>query len=284
MKLKLNYFARKKIFVGGLIGFIMIPSCERQEQQRVSSENTQLLVRTQSVNHHDEILPVQDTLVRPVLYSQTVSLKSLPVQDKIKKFVDLMLPAILVAKYNLEKKRQFVVELMQKDSITLTDSLKLNKLLVDFKSESLRELEQKLHTHPISIVLAQAALESGWGTSHLFLNANNIFGVCSFNSSEPRVKYEQDGKTIYYREYTDLSLAVEDYFKTIARSRAYREFRKHREQNDDPFQLIPYLHRYSELGSTYTNRLSFMIRKYELDRFDKYQIDPRYLWKGRILT
>ena len=61
----------------------------------------------------------------------------------------------------------------------------------------------RLKTHPTSIVLAQAAIESGWGSSRFYKEANNVFGVWSYSENEPRIKAMEDreGKSVYVKKY-----------------------------------------------------------------------------------
>ncbi len=74
-----------------------------------------------------------------------------------------------------------------------------------------------MKTHPVSIVLAQAAIESAWGESRFFKKGNNIFGMWSYNRKEPRMRAREtrNGKPVYLKKYRSLSDAIDDYFVTM---------------------------------------------------------------------
>ena len=227
-----------------------------------------------------DIKPLDSNLITPYDYKHIVSLKDLKVKEKKKKFIDLLLPSILIAKKRIEFKQNKLAKLMEKDSsrISKSDKTFLNDLLKKYKSKSLEELYAKLNTHPNSIVLAQSAIESGWGTSRFFVEANNTFGVWSFNKSDLRIKSSssRQGKDIFLKKYSSLSESIEDYFLTLARG-PYKEFRSHRETSNNPLELINYLYKYSETGEEYVRKLRVIIKKNNLDKYDQYTIDPEYL-------
>jgi Bax protein len=142
-----------------------------------------------------------------------------------------------------------------------------------------KEVEAKLVSLPNSIVLAQAAVETGWGQSRFFVEARNIFGIWSYDENESRVVAgrTRSKKRIYVRSYLDLSGSVEDYFETLGRSPAYRSLRKACRQTNDPFQLVSHLKFYSERRSAYTRQLKAIIMQNNLTQYDHYRIHPSYL-------
>jgi len=135
-----------------------------------------------------------------------------------------------------------------------------------------------MKTHPVSIVLAQAAIESGWGESRFFKEGNNIFGMWSVNKNEPRIRAKEtrNGKAVYLKKYNSLSDAIDDYFVTIGRG-AYKSFRKQRDITKDPLKLVQYLINYCELREQYTKKLRKFIIANNLEDFDDFQIDKIYL-------
>ncbi|MDD2556782.1 MAG: glucosaminidase domain-containing protein [Desulfuromonas sp.] len=144
------------------------------------------------------------------------------------------------------------------------------KLKLEYKVDTDPELLQALKPHPPSVALAQAAMESAWGTSRFFVEANNVFGVWSFNSHEARIAAgEKRGeKTIWVRKYDSLEASVRDYYRLLGRSAAFKEFRQLRMRSDDPHELVKKLHRYSEKSHAYGEELSAVIKYNEFTRFD----------------
>ncbi len=135
------------------------------------------------------------------------------------------------------------------------------------------ELLMAIKPHPRSIAVAQAAMESAWATSRFFYEANNIFGVWSFSKNEPRIAAgKKRGKTtIWLKKYATIEEAVRNYYMTLARSDAYREFRELKMKTDDPYELVKKLERYSEIGEKYTKELSAMIKYNKFYIYDKNQ-------------
>ena len=206
--------------------------------------------------------------------------------------------AILKVKSALDAEYQTVYDLSLKSTLTPEEHARLDKLKKKYHFESTDALLQRLKTHPVSIVIAQAALETGWGSSRFYREANNIFGVWSFNKNEPRIAagVQREGqKTIYVKKYPNLEASIAGYFRMISRGRAYKAFRKARLESDNPFELIPYLDHYSELRHEYVKRLYYVIKSnkfYELDN-PVYQppgwsnikaADPKYLLAPKELN
>lgn len=135
-----------------------------------------------------------------------------------------------------------------------------------YKARSDEELLQALKPHPQSIVLAQAVLESSWGTSRLFYEANNIFGMKSHHSNEPRIA--TNGKKVWFKKFETLEDSVRAYYKIIAKRDEYKEFREARFLLDDPFEMIQKLNTYAEIGSKYPQELARLMRHNKLRKYD----------------
>lgn len=131
-----------------------------------------------------------------------------------------------------------------------------------YKVRTDKELLMALKPHPKSIAIAQAAMESAWGESRFFKEANNLYGVWSFSKKEPRIAASQQrgDETIWLKQYKSIEESVRDYYITLGRSSAFREFRKLKMKTDDPYKLVEKLDRYSEIGEKYAEDLSGIIR------------------------
>ena len=224
-----------------------------------------------------EISVIQEVqaLVKPYSYHQAINLSDLSVAAKKQAFINLMLPSILIAKHQIAEQRSRAEDIIKnKGNLSPEEGKYLSDLKKTYRCKKDRDLLIKLQTHPTSIVLAQAAIESGWGTSRFYLEANNVFGIWSYNSKEPRVKASEgrDGQDIYVKKFDSLSEAMLGYFKVIARG-PYARFRAMRETSSKVSDLIPYLNSYSELGDEYISRLANLIQFNNLERFDAYQLE-----------
>lgn len=149
----------------------------------------------------------------------------------------------------------------------------LESLKKEYKAKDNLELLMALKPHPKSITLAQAAIESAWGESRFFMEANNLFGVWSYNKNEPRIAASslRGEKTIWLKKYPTVKAAIKDYYKTLSRSWAFKEFRElnYKKANQNPYLLVEKLQKYSEKGVIYTRKLSAMISYNKFIRFDE---------------
>ncbi len=221
-----------------------------------------------------DIEDIKSRQVKPVAYTHVINLAKLDVKTKKKKFFNMMLPAILISKAQQDKKYQKVSRLNKAESINQQDEKWLADLRKRYRADNNHELMVRMHTHPSSIVLAQSAIETGWGTSRFFVKAMNAFGVWSYNKNEPRVKASEtrNGKAIYVKKYASLNETIDDYFVTLGRG-PYKKFRQQRLKNTNPLKLIQFLDQYSEIREKYVKRLRSVIKYNKLQRFDKYVLE-----------
>lgn len=157
-----------------------------------------------------------------------------------------------------------------------TNQDKINSMKKIYRAKSDQELLMAIKPHPLSVTLAQAAMESSWGTSRFFKEANNLFGVWSFNKKEPRIAAgdQRGDKTIWLKKYASVEDSVADYYKNLGRNSAYREFRDEKMLSNNPYILVTKLNRYSEKGAKYGKELTSMMSfnnflQYDNQFFDK---------------
>lgn len=270
MKRPVFYLA---IFLAGMFAFLSIVN--RRDRTRVYSLATEI-VRVDSL---DQIVPLENEFVKPILYTNVRGLGKLPTSSAKKKFIAAVLPAILIAKSQIENTRRRILLLSEKTNWHPDDSALYSQVKTRYKAKDINDLMNRMATLPTSIVLSQAAVESGWGQSRFFLEGNNLFGVWSFNADESRMPSlrGRKNKTIYLRTYPDIAQSVVHYFEILGSANAYQMLRNERLVRTDPFELIPHLINYSERKRSYTHQLKAVILQNELTRYDQYQIDPAYL-------
>jgi Bax protein len=234
-----------------------------------SSNDRDIVYR--DIDTPDDIVDINSRIVQPIAYTNVMSLSDLDVEIRKQKFIDIMLPAILISKSKLRAKRERATELLKEEELSTGDNIWLDKLKNTYRTEDPDKLLLRLNDHPTSIVLAQAAIETGWGTSRFFREANNVFGVWSYDKNEPRIRASEtrDGKAVYLKKYRSLIEAVDDYFITIGRG-PYTSFRKHRAINSDVKNLVNHLDTYSEISDEYVKRLHSMIDTNKLQKYDDY--------------
>jgi Bax protein len=195
----------------------------------------------------EEIVVKKEVVIKPQM---SVSVKK-------KRFKDTLVP-IATEVYNKLELQYLAIK------------LDIDNLKKYYNAKTDQKLLYALKPHPISILLAQAAAESAWLTSRFTKDANNIFGVWSFNKNEPRIAASgmRGDKTIYLKKYKTLKEAVEDYYKNLGKTWAYSEFRKQRTLTNNPYILSDYLTSYSEKKVVYTELLKSMIKYNKFDIYD----------------
>ncbi len=245
----------------------------------ITKNQPALGIQYRRLTNPEELLkePFNCSAIKPVVYEKVSSLSSLPLKRRKEAFIRIMLPSVLIAQREITKERQKV--------LTLKDKLKkgfelsneeytfLGRLFNRYRTSSMDVLLRRLNTHPVSIILAQAALESGWGTSRFFVEGNNVFGIWTFRKGSGIKAVSSEARVATYPTLLD---AVRDYLFNINVGWAYKGFRIKRANSEEPLVLINYLENYSELRSEYVNRLNQIIRRNHLERFDSCSLDPRY--------
>ena len=262
---------KQLLFLIVIISLFLTVSC------RVNcGENVKVIQKP--ITTPNDIIPITDSVVIPYVYTSAVSLKSLPVDEKKQKFFDMMLPAIMVAKEEIDIDYRRVVKISNELKITYSDSLFIDTLMKKYKSQSIDELKNRLITFPVSIVLAQAAIESAWGTSRFFIEADNPFGLWSFDPNEERIPAAstRDGKTIYLRKFANLEQAIDAYLTTLATG-PFQDFRQAKLETQNPYELVKHLIDYSERREAYVEEVSSVMRVNDLTKYDSYYIDPQYI-------
>jgi len=143
------------------------------------------------------------------------------------------------------------------------------------KRGDVKELLKRVDIMPTSMALAQAAEESGWGTSRFSREGNAIFGQWTFSDAEGLVPLKrQAGRTHKVRAFRNLLDSVRSYARNLNTHRAYRKLRTIREQmrRDGTAvrgrRLIETLTSYSERGVDYVKGLRAIISDNNLDRLD----------------
>ena len=269
----LQVFHLKKIKKDTFVS--LLPS--KKTQQSIESEIKKVtisLIKISPKNCND-VVKIDTPLVKPILYTKSVKLDEVSIAQKKRTFIDMMLPSILIAKHHLLEDKRHLLVLLKKDNLSVVDRLWLTKKRQLFKAKSNDELYEKMEIHPTSIIIAQAIIESGWGTSSFFKKANNVFGVWSFNVNDQRIpaSEKRGKKTVYLKKYGSVEESISDYLLTLSTKDAYKEFREKRLETQDPFELIRYLGNYSELRDEYIENLKNTIRKNKLIAYDSYRLD-----------
>jgi Bax protein len=217
----------------------------------------------------------------PVKYNGTLDFDTVPEGIRKSVFINYILPAIVIERdhlLDLLRHTEFIESRMiNKRSLRHDDILFFKEMMQKYDANSIKDLKLRLYPHPASLVLAQAALESGWGTSHVFSRANNPFGIMSFSSDEQRKRFlnPEQQTEVYLRSYNDVNQSVEHYYFFTAKLSSYEKFRKKRWERGSSASLVKFLKSYHETNE-YTTLIESIIKKNDLEKYDNVAIGKDY--------
>lgn len=214
------------------------------------------------------------------------STKNVSVSEKKENFFAMMLPFIQQANQQVKAQRKFIEELKSSlakgQSLSPQQQTQLDPLLKTYRvtasssEQQINDLLIKVNTIPASLVLAQSANESAWGTSRFARVANNYFGQWCFSSGCGIVPAKRNaGAKHEVAKFSSALGSVQSYIKNLNRHARYQKLRTLRSQavnNNQTYSgidLAPGLLGYSERGEEYVKEISAMIRYNKLTRFDK---------------
>ena len=203
------------------------------------------------------------------------------VKEKKKTFIAYMLASICNANKEIYAERAEVQKLalsMQKNKeLSSSAQVKLEKYSDYYKikdahspQEQLDLLDIKIGTAPTSFILAQAILESGWGSSRFARDYNNYFGLHCF---EDGCGVKASGANVYLETFVNATQSVLGYYYRLNTGSTFKDFRETRQKvnhsNLPSVELLNTLESYSELeGSEYKARLESVIRHNKLNQYD----------------
>lgn len=212
------------------------------------------------------------------------------VNAKKQDFFDFILPMIREANQQVLRERASIVAIATKldtgkslataERQTLSEALKRYRVTDGvIASHHIDELLRRMDVVPASLILAQAANESAWGTSRFARDAYNFFGIWCFEPGCGIAPAARDaGKVHEVKRFDRVDDGVAYYLHTINTHPAYATLRQIRAdlraENErlSGIALAGGLERYSERGQEYIREIRSMISYNELSR---YNIDYR---------
>jgi Bax protein len=238
----------------------------------------------------DYAWPPQDTVPPYAVQNLPYGLDTLDRDEKKTIFYRALLPIVLAENSRIWNERVF---LLQQFGLGTVDPLsdagreiariaERYRVDGDLNDPATRDtLLRRVDVVPVTLVLAQAAKESGWGTSRFALESNNLFGIWTWDEDEGSVPLNRPGDATHMvRVYPDIETSVRAYLHNINIGFAYTDFRDMRADMRaagkplDPFQLAGALDRYSAAGDIYVNDIRTMLHSDELDKLSTLTLDP----------
>ena len=220
--------------------------------------------------------------VKPIYFTQFPKDLDEIKDTKLKKetFIKIVLPLVVAENDKILddklKLKRITSKKMTSDKEKSWLRLKLREYKV--KNSDMTELNKRMDIIPVSIALAQAAKESGWGTSRFALEGNAIFGQWTWTGQgiEPLNKGKNEGHKIL--RFPILRASVKAYKNNLNTHRGYSEFRekrysiRKRNKSIKGLDLTDTLDRYAQTGKEYTDILEQIIKQNDLSDFEKVQL------------
>jgi len=220
--------------------------------------------------------------VKPIYFTQFPKDLDEIKDTKLKKdtFIKIVLPLVVAENEKILddkiKLKRITSKKMTSDKEKSWLRLKLREYKV--KNSDITELNKRMDIIPVSIALAQAAKESGWGTSRLALEGNAIFGQWTWTGQgiEPLNKGKHEGHKIL--RFPILRASVKAYKNNLNTHKGYSEFRekrhsiRKRNKTIKGLDLTNTLDRYAQTGKEYTEILEQIIKQNDLSDFESVQL------------
>ena len=210
--------------------------------------------------------------------------------DRKAVFFKTILPLVLEGNKHILRDRKRLlrirVEKATAGTVSVVDRLWLLALSdsYDVDPENVSEMLRRVDIIPPSIALAQAAEESGWGTSRFAIEGNALFGQYTFETKYSLAPlYRDKGKDHNIRAFPSLLDAVRSYAHNLNTHKAYRKFRTMRENlrrrgyEVTGDKLVGGLTSYSERGHKYVQTIRLIMNSNRLKNLDKAKVQKDFI-------
>ena len=228
--------------------------------------------------------------VRKTKLVKPVSLTLLPNEIKkienVKKrknlFIQIILPLVIKENQNirLDRKKLFSILNKSKNSRAQKNWLESKFKQYGVVNKDLLTLKMRMDEIPVSMAIAQAAKETGWGTSRFALEGNALFGQWTWSGEGLKPIDAGNNTTHKVMKFKVLQASVKAYQRNLNTHSSYKNFRSARaELRDagkelDSILLSEYLDKYAETGKEYVKILQKIIRQNNLKDFDDARLLP----------
>ena len=226
----------------------------------------------------------KNKLVKPIsidiLPSEIKSIESTKKRKEL--FIQIVLPLILEENKKIKIERKTLFSILNKNSNSQEER---NWLRSKFKqygvvNRDLTTLKIRMDEIPVSLAIAQAAKETGWGTSRFAQQGNALFGQWTYDGNGIKPAGSDIGDTHKVMKFKILRASVRAYQRNLNTHKSYKKFRKIRAIQRDvhgslnSLELANYLDKYAQTGTEYTKILKKIIEQNKLTDFDDAKILP----------
>ena len=223
-------------------------------------------------------------LVKPVaLTLLPAEIKMIESTKKRKEFfIQIVLPLILKENNNIRLDRKMLFNIINKSNNTRIEKKWLEKKYKQYgvASKDLSTLKIRMDEVPVSLAIAQAAKETGWGTSRFAQEGNALFGQWTWSGEGLKPKEADENKGHKVMKFNVLQASVRAYQRNLNTHPTYENFRlarahlRDKGKSLDSIILSQFLDNYAETGSQYVEVLQKIIKQNNLQDFDDAKLLP----------
>ena len=197
-------------------------------------------------------------------------------------FIQIVLPLILQENNNIRLDRKRLFSIINKSNNSNLEKKWLDKKYKQYgvSSKDLSILKIRMDEIPVSLAIAQAAKETGWGTSRFAQEGNALFGQWTWSGEGLKPKDADKNEGHKVMKFNVLQASVRAYQRNLNTHSSYKNLRKARAELRDRGQpldsliLVNYLNEYAETGQKYVDVLTQIINQNNLKDFDDAKLLP----------
>ena len=226
----------------------------------------------------------KNKLVKPV--TLTVLPHEIKKIENVKKrknlFIQIILPLVIKENQNIRLERKKLFSILNKNKNTKAEKKWIAKKLKQYGvvKNDLSTLKVRMDEVPVSLAIAQAAKETGWGTSRFAQEGNALFGQWTWSGEGIKPAAADSNTTHKVMKFNVLQASIKAYQRNLNTHSSYKQFRSARaELRDegkelDSLVLSEYLDKYAETGKEYVKILQQIIKQNQLKDFDDAKLLP----------
>ena len=226
----------------------------------------------------------KNKLVKPISLSLLPKEMKMIESTKKKKdlFIRIILPLIIEENNRIKFNRKKLFSILNKNNNTNEEKKWLNQKFKRYGviNRDVSTLKVRMDIIPVSLAIAQAAKETGWGTSRFAIEGNALFGQWTWSGEGIKPAGADDDTTHKVMKFRVLQASVRAYQRNLNTHSSYKEFRmaravlRDRTGTIDSLVLAKYLNRYAETGEQYVKILKKIITQNNLTDFDDVKLQP----------
>ena len=197
-------------------------------------------------------------------------------------FIKIILPLVLEENNRIIIDRKKLFTILNKNKNSKDEIKWLNQKFKQYGvvNKDLATLKVRMDIIPVSLAIAQAAKETGWGTSRFAIEGNALFGQWTWSGEGIKPAGADTDATYKVMKFNVLKASVRAYQRNLNTHSSYKKFRfvraQLRDDNKklDSLKLAEYLDNYAQTGTEYTKVLKQIIQQNQLKDFDEVKLLP----------